>query len=262
MIRLIRPAPIPVGVQLRHAARSLLLGVVLTLLSASGRASTEVNWPQPRLPDDLATFAMGPAMTVDGVPMRLQGFVSRQKPASLTDAVRRSLGQPLVESTHGGKRILGRAEGRFYITVQIEASGSGSRGIVATADLGELVRNHQAIERVKAQWLDRLPAGSTIASDMRSNDGGMEARHTVILNDHDAARNRDAIVTLLADEGYVLERETGPAQATASQDARNAPAGTALHFRAPGREAMAVIARSGSRTAIVLNTVSTSKAVQ
>ena len=253
---------VPVGVELCHAAGSLLLALVLALASVPGHASTEVNWPEPRLPEDIATFAMGQAMTVDGVPMRMQGFVSRQRPAALIEALRHSLGLPLVESSQGGKRILGRAEGRFYITVQIEASGSGSKGVVATAALGELVKNHRAIERVKAQWLDRLPAGSTVASDMRSDDGGKEARHTVILNNHDVARNRDAIVTLLTNQGYALEREAGTAGSSPPQQMNPASAGTSLHFRAPGKEAMAVIARSGSRTAIVLNTVSTLKADQ
>ena len=253
---------VPVGAPAWRAAASLLSGIVLALASVCAHAGREVHWPEPRLPDDIATFAMGQTMTVDGVPMRLQGFVSRQRPAALIDALRRSLGQPLVESIHGGKRILGRAEGPFYITVQVETSANGSKGIVATADLGELARNHQAIQRVKAQWMDRLPAGSAIASDMRSDDGGKEARHTVIVNDHDAARNRDAIVALLTSDGYVLERETGPAPATAAADGKHESGGISLHFRAPGKEAMAVIARSGARTAIVLNTVSTLKVAQ
>ena len=270
MIAPIKATLMPVGTLSQRASRVALVAFAAVTAPASGYAATEVTWPEPRLPDELTTFAIGQAMTVDGLPMRLQGFVARQRPASLIEAVRRSLGQPLVESNHGNKRILGRAEGRFYVTVQIEASEGGSKGIVATTDLGQLAKNHQAIQRAKAQWLDRLPAGSIIASDLRSDDGGKEARHTVILNDQGPAHNRDAIVTLLSGEGYVLEREVlppagpgGPTRSAASQPSQSpylANGATSLYFRAPGKEAMAVIARSGSRTAIVLNTVSTLKA--
>ena len=261
MACLIKSALIRVGVRLPRTSRQLLIVLGLALASVS-HAATEVTWPEPRLPEGITIFALGQAMTVNGVPMRLQGFVSRQPPALLADAVRRSFGQPLVESTRGAKRILGRTEGRFYLTVQIEASGNGSKGIIATTDLGELAKNHQSIERAKVQWLDRLPAGSTIASDMRSDDGGKEARHTVIVNDQAPVRNRDAIVNLLTNEGYVLERETPPAVGQNRQAPKSVQDATSLHFRAPGKEAMAVIARSGSRTAIVLNTVSTLKADQ
>ncbi|MBC7414669.1 MAG: hypothetical protein H7327_07015 [Herminiimonas sp.] len=223
-------------------------------------AATEVNWPQPTLPDDLTTIPLGRAMTMDGLPMRMAGFVSAKPPGVLLDALRRSFGQPQVESSHGGKRILGRAEGRFYLTVQIEPAGSGSKGIVSTVDLGELAKNQAAIARSKAHWLARLPAGSTVASDLRSEDGGKSARHTVILNGHGQARNRDAMVALLASDGYTLEREVAAAGQTGSSDAVRTA--TTLHFSAPGKEAMAVITQTGERSAIVLNTVSTKEANQ
>ena len=260
MLNAFRPCAKPVGPAMRSFFRSTVVAISLAVLSAGAFSATELTWPEPRLPADVTTFAMGQTMTVDGMPMHLKGFVSRQRPAALAESVRRSLGQPLVESTHGGKQILGRAEGRFYMTVQIEATGTGSKGIVAMVDLTELAKNRLAIESTRAQLLSRLPAGSTVASDMRSEDGGKDARHTVILNDHGQALNRDAMVGLLTAEGYVLEREAEPAGAVSPALSRNRQEASTLHFRAPGKEAMVVIARSGTRTAIVLNTVSTLKA--
>lgn len=266
--------PTALGLRTGFLQRLLLVALVFamtfTLVVSSVHAASEVIWPEFRLPEELALFAMGQTMTVDGLPMRLQGFVSRESPAKLAEAVRRSFGQPVVESNRGATKMLGRAEGRFYLTVQIESSGTGSKGVVATTDLGQLAKRHEAIAQEKARWLDRLPAGSTIASDMRSADGGKEARHTVIVNDHGSVRNRDAIVSLLANEGYVLEREAGPpADSVASKaDTKPTPASRSfrdaatLYFRAPGKEAMAVIARTGTRTAVVLNTVSSLKAEQ
>lgn len=257
--------PDPVGGRSRCAGwliRIMIVSVftVLALAPTACHAATEVTWPVPKLPDDMTTFAMGQAMTVNGLPMRLQGFMSRQRPAALLQELRRSLGQPLVESTSGSKRILGRAEGRFYLTVQVEASGHGSKGIVSMADLGALGSNHDAIERVKSHWLDRLPAGSTIASDMLSEDGGKAARHMVILNGLGPAYNRDAVVSLLAGDGYVLEREDGSASTSLAAISANSSGAITLHFRAAGKEAMAVITRTGSSTVIVMNTVTALKA--
>ncbi len=235
--------------------------VVLAASLASVPAWAEGNWPAPHLPDGLETFAIGQQMTVNGLPMRLRGFVSPRAPADLLPALRSSLGQPLVEDRSGTGQVLGRAEGNYYITVRVEAAASGSRGTVAITGLGAARKDYPAHRNSTARWLDRLPAGSTIASDLSSEDGGRTAQHLVFVNRHGAARNRDALVALMKSDGYTLEREVASA-APASAGTVGAPVvagpsagvGT-LYFTAPGREAMAVVARSGDTTSVVLNIV-------
>ena len=142
--------------------------LTVTLQSTSVHAAAEARWPEPTLPESLTTFAMGQAMTVDGLPMRLQGFVSPQPPSALVQEIRRSLGQPLVESSSGSKRILGRPEGRFYLTVQIEASGSGSKGVVATADRrSHRVRTIIATAAVVASIAAASPPAAVILTIMQ-----------------------------------------------------------------------------------------------
>ena len=70
--------------------------------------------------------------------MQVRGFVSPEPVAELAARFRASLGSPLVTSQHGGKTILGQARGGYYLTVQLETAGSGTRGLVAQTDVAAL----------------------------------------------------------------------------------------------------------------------------
>ncbi len=237
----------------------LLLLSLLVWLCTSAIASVlaATPWPSPSLPAGLDTFPIADQLTVNDLPMRLKGFISPRRPADLCEAFRQSLGQPLVESTAAGKQILGRAEGGFYVTVQIESAGTGSKGIVAVTDLATMVRDHAQGQGANARWLDRLPAGSVISSQMTSQENGRQARHMVILNRHAEAVNRDALLRLMTADGYQFEREIGvDATLQRSLPSQLADARTMV-FKSPGKEAMAVISRSGDQTSIVLNTTIT-----
>jgi hypothetical protein len=231
----------------------LLLLSLLVWLCASTTVCAATPWPSPALPSGLETFPIADQLTVNDLPMRLKGFISPHRPAELLDAFRRSLGQPLVESTVAGKQVLGRAEGEFYVTVHIEAAGAGSKGIVAVTDLAAMVRDHAQGQGAKARWLDRLPAGSSMSSQMTSQENGRQARHMVILNRHDETVNRDALLRLMSADGFQFEREIGvDAASQRSLPSQLAEART-LYFKSPGKEAMAVISRNGDQTSIVLN---------
>lgn len=220
-----------------------------------GGAHAAENWPSPHLPDGLETFAIGQEMRVNGLPMRLRGFVSPRATAELLQALRMSLGNPLVEDTSGSAHVLGRAEGNYYISVRIEGTPSGSRGTVAVTDLGSASKRYSQHRNNLTRWRDRLPAGSTITSDLAAGEEGREAQHLVFVNRQGVSRNRDGLVALLKNDGFRLEREVNDG-ATVS-----AGAGT-LYFAAPGKEAMAVIARSGDITSVVLNIVAMTAAAK
>ena len=239
----------------RRAARQAVGCLLMALVVSSVTASAEETWPSPRLPDGLATFGIGQQMNVNGLPMRLRGFVSPLAPADLLAALRTSLGTPLVEDTAGSAQVLGRAEGNYYFTVRVEGTPSGSRGSIAITDLGTASKNYSRHRDDTNRWLDRLPAGSTITSDLSSHEGGQVAQHLVFVNRQGALRNRDGLVALLKNDGYRLEREVAAGGMT------SAGTGT-LYFSAPGKEAMAVIARSGNTTSVVLNTVAMGAAVK
>lgn len=241
---------------LRSAVRFSIVAVTL-IMCASAACASESDWPVLHMPDGLTLFPIGRQVTVNGTPMRMAGFVSAESPADVRAALRRSLGAPLVESQAGARQVLGRGEGNFYITVQLIAAGSGTRGTVAVTNLVTGKDARQAYLDASARWLNRLPAGSRIASDMTSEDGGKTAHHMVFENGASPVRNRDALIALMAGDGYRVEREVAAnAEARISQPARFDDAAT-VYFAGQDKEAIAVILRNGAGTSVVLNTTAT-----
>ena len=220
-------------------------------------AMAAADWPSLKLPDTLVTFPVGQQMILNGMPMRLQGFISPQSPEKLVRTLRQNLGGPLVLSNTKDARVLGRADGHYYLTIQIKPAGNGSAGTISVTDLAAMARGHVDARASAEHFQTRLPAGSQITSDMRSSDGGKTARHLVIINRHDTVRNRDAIVAFMRDDGYRLERTAATNAAMQRNLAPGFSDATTLYFTAPGKEGIAVVVRNGEQTSIVLNTVVT-----
>ena len=239
---------------LHRSIHSLTL-LAITFLCAGTVAAASADWPAPKLPDGIDSFNVGDQITVNGLPMRLRGFVSAKRPAALLDEFRFSLGKPLVENTVGTKTVLGRAEGGFYVSVEVEPTGTGSKGVVAVTDLKTMMQQHAQRATDNARWLDRLPPGSSIASQMTSSDAGRAANHIVIVNTHSERLNSDALTSLMRADGYQLEPESASTTTLPRGTSASQASAQTLYFKAPGKEAMAVIARDGDKTSIVLNTV-------
>lgn len=229
----------------------------VALLMSAGSAAAKDKWPRPQLPEKLETFSIADSMTIDGTPMRIQGFVSTQSTAELLAALRRSLGQPLVESQIGPKHILGRVEGSFYVSVQVEPADNGSCGVVAVADIDASIRHREKEQAEQSRLLDRLPAGSTINSRMTTLDGAQAGRHIVITNRVGEARNEEALVSMMKRDGLALETASRNAHPKSGLALADGP--RALFFKGSGKEATAIIVRHGDMTSIVLNMIENSR---
>ena len=232
------------------------IGVCFALLGAlvCTSVNAEPQWPKPAIPDDVHLFAIGNQLTIDGLPMQLRGFISSRPVADLIDAWRRELGSPLAENTVGKYRVLGKAERGFYITVQLQAAGNGSRGTIAVADLATFSQSRDERQKSTARLLDRLPSGSSITSQMSSIEGNSSTRHIVVVNAHSEELNRDALMSLMHEDGYVLEKDIAPDAAARRNLSSQIATAHTLFFKAPDREAVAMIVRSGDKTSLVLNT--------
>ena len=238
---------------LRLAASLLVAstGCLFTIETAQA-----VEWPTIVMPKEAHSFDVGRQVTLNGMPMRMQGFVSELAPRAVADAFRQAWGKPLVESTQGTKLILGRAQNEHYLVVQIEAAAAGSRGVVAMSDL-RAANERQAVSQAEAQrWLDRLPAGSRLLSQMESEDAGRLSRHLVFANAQNESLNRDRLVGLLAEEGFVLDREGSPGEHAAAAPAAWPGGARLLVFKGARKEATATIHRDANgQTTTVLNFV-------
>ena len=214
------------------------------------------------MPPNVSAFEVGEHMTVNGLPMRVQGFVSQDMNVSeLAGWFRRTLGQPLVEDRRGTQLIRGRGQGGYYLSVQMEPAGlHGSKGLLAVSDVAGMNRNREQHMAANERWLRRWPSGSQIISRTASQDSGKTALHLVLRNAHSEELNRDALVDVLQQDGLKLEWEVAASGSLGDQLSASQRSGKAYFFNGDGKEAMATIARDGQgQTTIVLNKVNTLK---
>jgi hypothetical protein len=225
-------------------SRVLQMTCMLLVAAAAGAAAPATAWPHVALPPGVQIFDVGQQLQVNGLAMQVRGFLSPEPAARLVDWFRTSLGNPLVENRRGAATILGRPQGAYYLTVQIEPAGSGARGLVALTDVQGMMAGRSEARAQEARWQALLPAGMRILSLVRALDDGRMSEHLVLESAEPLAASRHALTRLLQQDGYT------PGRVVASA----APPGATLYFQAPGREAMAVLARSDDRlTSIVLS---------
>lgn len=183
------------------------------------------------MPPGAQAVDVGQAMRINGLPVQVRAFLSPEPVPQLVSWFQTRLGSPLVASRHDGKTILGQPRNGYYLTVQLEAAGSGARGLVAQTDVRAVMGGRNAPLAAGARWQSRLPAGMRILSQVDARDGRRRSQHLVLQSREPVADSGAALARLLAEDSYL------PAGSVSS----NAPPGLVLHFQGPGREAMAVV---------------------
>jgi hypothetical protein len=220
-------------------------------------AQNTLPWPDLKLPQSLQLFSAGQNVVMNGLPMRMHGFVSTQSPAALSRSVEESLGKPLVVNKLGQQIILGRAQGSHYISIQIEPASGGSRGVVAVSDLQTALSNKDVTAQEKSYWVQQLPAGTTLSSHIKSLDGVKQSQQLIYSNSLDESFNRDRLKAILKADGLAFERET-LVDEQAYKKTATAIQGRVLFFKGTNKEAMATLHRQADGlSTIVLNIVTT-----
>ncbi len=245
------------------AVANLCLFMLYLLMFLASPVHSQSNsfssWSDIKWPRQLHLFPISSDTNANGVPMRMQGFTSSLPVAAVIQSVQESLGQPLVINQIGKQIVLGRAVGAFYVTVQIEAEGGGSRGVVATTDMQSAIDNKELARLDKQRWLDQLPAGSRLVSHVKSSDGLKRSVQIVYTNEQNGSINATRLKTILAREGLGLERES-PADNAANAWASMFDHGKVFFFKGVAKEAIATIHRKpDGQTFTVLNIVNTSE---
>jgi hypothetical protein len=255
-----------------------LLPACLLMACTAAQGAPPADWPRIELPPNVSSHDVGDEVSMAGMPLRITVFTSHAPPAALTKWFGVSLGKPLTQDKVGGKTILGRRQGGHYITLQLEPSGGGTRGVVAVSDVAGFMHQRVQSREDDAHWQACLPAGTKVLSRMHSRDGARQADYVVATNRHPEQVNVEALSTSLARDGLVLERDAAPtstapfavgSEAEAGSPARLATIGAknpvlppalasarTLFYRGRAREAMAVIARDAQgNTSLVISLV-------
>ncbi|MGQ0709917.1 MAG: hypothetical protein ACT4NV_09220 [Rhodoferax sp.] len=232
--------------------------VLLLLCLVSLPAAAASEWPQISLPQSLRVFEIGgdKPLSVNGVPMKLQGFYSNASQAQVAAWFRRDSRKSYAEHAEGGKIIFSRAHGEFFVTVQVESYVQGSKGFVAVSNLGAAGDGRGQNLRDRERLLARLPAGSELINQVSSYDGGRESSQWVALNDFGEKLNREHIKEYMRSDGMALDREVSVDGNANSMLKGAVPGAVILYFNGKGKEAVAVVYRDhGGRTTVVVNTV-------
>lgn len=230
--------------------RLLWTAALLLCLFASGAGKAGANsaaWPEIALPPEVSPFEVGEQLTVNGQPMRIRGFLAATSPERLAQWFRQRLGRPIVEDVVRGKHVLGQAQGEYYLTIQLERAGAGTRALVVLTHMTAALNNKTASDADRSRILAGFPIGSRLLNHVTSFDGGKASTYVVVANRYDEQLNVERLKEWLASDGMTVERDTGA-------DA----GGRSIFFRGAQREAVALVTRDPSgQTAIVMNTVST-----
>ena len=220
---------------------------VAALLVAAPLAAAATPWPLPALPDNATPFDVGGEMNMGGLPMRIRGFVSPAPREDVAAWFRRSMGAPVVENQLGAQLVLGQARGDYYVTVQLDQTPTGTRGMVAVTNLKSAAERRETTLDATRRMLDRLPSGTRVVRDMASRDGRQLSHYVVLNNAVGEAVNRERITRYLQEDGLRLER------------ARK----NTLWFKGPGKEATVVLGRDPQGASVVVfNTVTLMEQLQ
>lgn len=241
--------------------RNLLLFCISTLLlplpvfSANGG-----DWPLLALPKGIKTFDVGTQLSVNGLPMRIMGFVTDQSVTKTVDGFRTMFGSRVVENTLGDKRVIGQAQGNYYVTVQIEAASKlaangTAKGIIAVTHLSGAIQEKARVQESAAKWRDYFPAGTKVISQMASEDHKKSAFHIVLSNQQSETLNEQNLIAALEAQDFVLERKVVATDKINEQLASSMQGGRTLFFKGHNKEATAMIVRDQKGlTSIVVNT--------
>lgn len=231
---------------------------IAMLLSSMGviAQSLQDPWVSMKNMRGLSTFDMGESVAINGLPMKMRGFVSGDSAKVVANQFRNLFGARIVENTIGANLVLGKPFGTNFISVQIESTPRGSRGVMALADLKGALQSAEHSSQTRSDWLNKLPAGTSIHSSMKSTDGTRVSHHLVYSNGHGEAFNAERLRRILDQEGLSFERESTLAGGSDQVPEKLDQARTLL-FRGQGKDAMSTIHRQGmSRTMVVVNMTS------
>ncbi len=228
--------------------RIFLVGAALAatcmLLTPSLRAE-ELDCPSFVEPSKAKLQWVAPYMMYNGVPMSIKRFDSEQKPEEILAFYRqawRGTGPAApVENTVEPWRTITAMRGRCFFTVQVQAAGPGSTGLLSAT---------QAPGQTKVTPADKaLPmmTGSTVLNDIDHRDEGKSARTILLSNGFSAETNAGFYRQNLADRGwkmvnsYQISTKRGP--------------GITLVMKKGAAEASLVITREGQHTMVLANLV-------
>ena len=244
------------------AAHWSCLAIVIATIGITAFARPSISavqpagWPTIELPADADSFSISDELSTNGVPMQLRGFITKKDVASTVAWFRAKLGQPLTENQIGRKTILGRPDGDYYVTVQIEPSEGGVRGLIGVSNMRQALYQRQRSSAVAEAWIRDLPANTKIMNIVTSQDDGKSSTYVLASNQLSDSLNAQRATRALERRGFVVERKAALDKGKQINGSFIEASGEVVLFKSPNREAtvMAFHDTTG-KAALVISTV-------
>lgn len=221
-----------------------LSGVVIGALLPSMLMAAELDCPAFVEPKARLQW-VAPYMIYNGVPMSIKRFDSDQKPADILAFYRQAWNASGTaapqEYTTGPWQNIAAMRGKCFFTVQVQAAGSGSTGLLSATqplDKPRIASSEHALP---------MMSGSTVINDIEHRDDGKNARTVLLSNSFSLDANADFYRQNLADQGwkiingYRMPTKKGP--------------GVTLVLKRGVAETSIVITRDGANTMVLANLV-------
>jgi hypothetical protein len=241
---------------------ALTVSVVFGAVIAS--AGQLRDWPSLAVPPHLEMFEMGGQNKLNGIPVRIQGFVSDRSISELSQWYRHKLGGQWVENKLGKKTVLGQRQGDFFVTVELEAmlgglSGSTTKVVTAIMDLQRPAAQSNRDLDTFGGWAKRLPVNSQVLSHLTDSSDTHESLHLVAVNGHSQALNAQHFRRQFVQLGYQQENLAAPAVAQLTRRDTESPPPEKLSFIAPNTEAVLVLGKDDTGRSTVVLIINRSK---
>lgn len=228
-------------------------------LSAWPEAAAQVReWPRLPSPPHEEAFEVGQHVKLNGVPVRIKGYVSDRSASELNRWYRQTLEGRWVENRVGNKTVLGQQQDRFFVTVELEPMLSGlsrpsTKVVIAVMDLNpRTMRGFQAGDEL-GNWANRLPLSSRVLSHLTDSTATHESLHLIAANGQSLAHNAQHFRREFRQMGFHEELTEADAHARQAHQSRGTAAPEQLKFSSPGTDAVLILDRDRQgRTTVVL----------
>lgn len=172
--------------------------VAMATLLASGVARAQ-SWPDVPTPEGAQGEWVSQHMRYNGLNMRAMRFQVRQKLDVVESFYRKAWGTQVVKNALGRKTVLGHAEGRYFITVELTPSGSSTQG-----QIGIMQMPTKAPAGRPGDGFSKMP-GTQVNEDIVYLDTPQKSRSLNMFNGHSPFQNDRFYKRVLAGKGYVRE---------------------------------------------------------
>lgn len=243
-------------IQLRRATASWLCS--LALVSAA-HAHAQTTWPTLPEPPHLEKFDIANQMQLNGLPLKIQGFVSDRSVSDLNRWYRDQISGHFVENKIQTKTILGQKLKDHFLAIEMDpllsqGSGNTTKVIVSLMQLKAPAPESKSPMRSLSDWANRLPLNSRLLSTMTNQDEGYSSVHIIGTNGHSRIVNTKHFHQEFRRLGYHRVDTGFPATSSTILNGEKNPTEDVLIFTSGSTEAVVVIGRNQqSETTIVMN---------